>query len=117
MDQEKGALLHLTARPLLRRLAVAVMMAAVGALTLQGTLIAASQAATGGASSYHHGVPHKHAHHDEAEHDESGEHSHILTHVHADGTIHRHAIDDDDVDEHIKEHGCACCWNMGVAVG
>ena len=115
--------MRLAARPLLRRLAVTVMMAAVAAFTLQGTLIAASQAATGGASNYHHGVQHSHIHKDDAEHSEgaehseSGEHSHVLTHVHADGTIHRHAIDDDDVDEHIKEHGCACCWNMAVAIG
>src|ERR1700704_7097239 len=117
MDQGGGTQLHLAARPLLRRLTVIVMMAAVAAFTLQGTLIATSQAATGGTSNYHHGVPHSHVHKDDAEHSESGEHSHVLTHVHADGTIHRHAIDDDDVDEHIKEHGCACCWNMAVAVG
>ena len=109
--------MHLAARPLVRRLAVIIMMMAVAAFTLQGTLIAASQAATGGASNYHHGVPHSHADKDDAENSESGEHSHVLTHVHVDGTIHRHAIDDDDVDEHIKEHGCACCWNMAVAVG
>ena len=106
--------MRLAARPLLRRLAVIVMMAAVAAFTLQGTLIAASQAATGGGN-YQHGVPHSHAHKDDAEHDEGAEHSESGEHSHTDGTIHRHAIDDDDVD--VKEHGCACCWNMAVAIG
>jgi len=26
-------------------------------------------------------------------------------------------VDDDDLDDHIKEHGCACCWNRAVALG
>jgi hypothetical protein len=101
-------------KPFLRRVAVILMMAAVAAFTLQGTLIATSEAATGEAGRFHHAHGHPQSDHAAA----AGE-SHMLTHVHADGTVHRHAIDDDDggLDEHIKEHGCPCCWNMAVAFG
>jgi ABC-type nickel/cobalt efflux system permease component RcnA len=97
-------------QPFLRRFAAIVMMAGAVAFTLQGTLIATSQAATGEAAGHAHG----HFHHDHT----ATEHSHVLAHVHVDGTVHSHAIDDDDgLDEHIKQHGCPCCWNMAVAVG
>jgi hypothetical protein len=45
--------------------------------------------------------------------------SHVVTHVHADGTIHRHAVDDGDraLDNHLQEPGCPCCWNMAVVAG
>ena len=101
-------------KPFSRRVAVILMMAAVAAFTLQGTLIATSEAATGEAGRFHHAHGHPQSDHAAA----AGE-SHLLTHVHADGTVHRHAIDDDDggLDEHIKEHGCPCCWNMAVAFG
>jgi hypothetical protein len=96
----------------MRRFAVVIMTAATLAFTFQGTFIATSEAATGNSSHYHHGFAHSHA-------DNDGEaHSHDVTHVHVDGTIHRHAVDDDDgaLDEHLKEHGCPCCWNMAIAV-
>jgi hypothetical protein len=39
--------------------------------------------------------------------------------VHADGTIHRHVVDDDDdaLNNHIQEPGCPCCWNMAIVIG
>jgi hypothetical protein len=93
--------------PLMQRFAVIVMMTAALAFVLQGTLIARSDAATGEAGHFHHG-------HFQHEHTDQ-EHSHVLTHVHVDGTIHRHAIDDDeDLADHIKEHGCPCCTAMVV---
>ncbi len=99
--------------PFLQRIAAIIMMAAAAAFTLQGTLIATSQAATGESGRYHHGFAHGHS---QAQPADAAD-SHVLTHVHVDGTVHRHAIDDDDLDDHIKEHGCACCWNMAVAFG
>jgi hypothetical protein len=111
-------------RPLLRRFAVSVMLAAAAAFVLQGTLMATSEAATGSSSSsssrsssYHHGHPHRHAPAAGVDEHVDAEHSHIVAHVHTDGTVHSHAVDDDDLDDHIKEHGCACCWNMAVALG
>src|SRR5262245_13985924 len=82
------------------------MMTAVLAFSLQGMLIAASD----GASHLHHGQNHfQHEHAD-------AEHSHVLTHVHVDGTMHRHAIDDDEgLAEHTKGQGCPCC--SAVVVG
>jgi hypothetical protein len=98
--------LHLGLMPFLRRIAVIVMMSAAVAFVLQGTLIATSQAGTGAHSHFHH------------DHTAAG-HGPALTHVHADGTVHSHVIDDDDggLDQHIKAHGCPCCWNMAAAIG
>src|SRR6267143_4620172 len=50
--------------------------------------VAASEAATGDSSHYYLGFVFSHPH--------GGNHSHVVTHKHADGTIHEHAIDDDD---------------------
>src|SRR5437773_3471465 len=88
------------------------MMVAAMAFMLQGTLIATSEAATGETGKYHHGMAHSHSH---ASHDDHGAESHLVTHVHTDGTMHRHAIDDDELDEHLKEHGCGCCYSMAIA--
>jgi hypothetical protein len=46
-------------------------------------------------------------------------HAHEVVHVHADGTIHRHLVDDDDgaLHEHIQDPGCPRCWNMAIIVG
>jgi hypothetical protein len=104
-------------RMLLWRVAVSVMLAAAAAFVLQGTLMATSEAATGSSSRYHHGHPHSHAPVAGGDEHVDAEHSHIVAHVHTDGTVHSHAVDDDDLDDHIKEHGCACCWNMAVALG
>ena len=98
-------------RTVLRRFALIVMMTASIAFTLQGTLIATSEAATGSSGRYHHGMTHSH--------DDQADHSHVVTHMHSDGTVRAHAVDDDDgaLDEHVKEHGCACCYSMAIAVG
>jgi hypothetical protein len=39
--------------------------------------------------------------------------------VHADGTTHRHVVDDvdDALKNHIQEPGCPCCWNMAIVIG
>ncbi len=94
-------------RPVLRRSIAIVMMAAAVAFVLQGFFVATSEAATGDASHYHHGFAFSHAY------GESAAHSHILSHVHADGTVHQHAVDDDDDDDHVKQSG----WNMAIVVG
>ena len=103
--------MRLATRPYLRRLAAIIMMVAAMAFILQGTLIATSEAATGETGKYHHGMAHSHAHADD-----HGSGSHVVTHAHTDGTVHRHAIDDDELDEHVKEHGCGCCYSMAIAI-
>jgi hypothetical protein len=44
--------------------------------------------------------------------------THIVTHVHADGTVHRHAVDDGNgaIDDHLRESGSPC-WSMAIVVG
>ena len=98
--------MRLARRPWLRRIAVLVMMAAAVTFALQGMFVATSEASTGDSSHYHLGFAFNHAH---------GEgHAHVVTHQHADGTVHRHAVDDDDdaLDQHVKESG----WNMALVV-
>jgi hypothetical protein len=87
-------------------LAVTIMVTAALAFIFQGAFIAAAQTITG-ENHYHHGYAHK------------GHVSHVATHVHADGTVHRHVVDDDDdgLNSHIQEPGCPCCWNMAVLMG
>ena len=94
---------------LLRRFAAIVMLAAVAAFNLQAAFIAPSGAATE-QPHYHHGSASEHGH--EAS-------SHEVTHAHDDGTVHRHAVNDDDgaLDDHIQEPGCPCCWNMAIVSG
>ncbi len=92
-------------RPFLQHVAVAMMMTAAVAFALQCIFVAASEAATGDTSHYYLGFvfgPH------------GGNHSHAVTHRHADGTIHQHAIDDDDdaLAKHVKEPG----WNMALVI-
>jgi hypothetical protein len=43
----------------------------------------------------------------------------VVTHVHADGTVHQHAVDDGAraLIDHLREPGCPCCWNTAVMVG
>jgi len=101
-----GALeLHLAGQPLRLRVATIVMIVATLAFALQGIFVAASEAATGDSSHYYIAFAFQHA----GEH-----HSHIIAHRHADGTIHTHAIDDDDgaLAKHIKQPG----WNMALVV-
>lgn len=84
-----------------------MMMAAALAFTIQGTFIA--QAATGVNSHYHHGYGQEHAAHQHAK-------SHAIAHVHADGTVHKHAVDDGAraLKDHRQQPGCPCCWNMAI---
>jgi len=98
--------------PFVRRLMAAIMMAATVAFTVQATFIAHSEAAPGESGPYHHGFASQ-------RHHEVDAHHHEVTHVHADGTAHRHAVDDDDgaLDDHIQEPGCPCCWNMAIVTG
>jgi hypothetical protein len=90
------------------RFAAIVMMAATMAFTFQGTFIPTSEAETGENIHYHHGFAHRHGAHAA---------THVATHVHADGTVHRHVIDDGDDDDHLQQPGCPCCWNMAIIVG
>ena len=102
--------MRFAAQSLFGRFAAAAMMAAVIAFTFQATFIAPADGATEGTSRYHHGFARSQAH--------QQTHAHEVAHVHADGTAHRHVIDDeDDLDEHIQEPGCPCCWNMAIVVG
>jgi hypothetical protein len=93
-------------RPFIRRVAVALMMAATVAFALQCIFVAASEAATGDTSHYYLGFAFSHSH--------SGKHSHVVAHRHADGTTHQHAIDDDDdaLAKHLKVPG----WNMALVI-
>src|SRR4051812_40476908 len=99
-------LLRFARRPFSQRLAAIVMMAAWVAFAVQGMFVAASEAATGDSSHYYLGFVFGHSH---------GEgHSHVVTHRHAGGIVHQHAIDDDDdaLAEHVKGPG----WDMAVVV-
>jgi hypothetical protein len=81
------------------------MMAATLAFALQGICVAASEAATGDSSHYYFGF---------AFHHPGGTHSHLVSHRHADGTIHTHAVDDAKgaLADHVKQPG----WNMAAVV-
>src|SRR5262249_61341564 len=94
------------------------MLAAVGAFTMQAAFIAPSEPATGEESPYHHGFARHHVDHQADAHHHGAAH-HEVAHLHADGTAHSHAIDDDDdaLGEHIQEPGCPCCWNMAIVPG
>jgi hypothetical protein len=99
--------LRFAARPLAQRVALIVMMTAAVVFTFQGMFVAASEAATGDTSHYYLGFVLGHPH--------GPSHSHIVMHRHADGTIHQHAIDDDDdgaLAKHVKEPG----WNMALVI-
>jgi len=99
--------LRLASRPILKCVATIMMMAAAVAFTVQGIFVAASEAATGDTSHYYLGFVFTHPH--------AASHSHIVAHRHNDGTIHEHAIDDDDEDalaKHVKEPG----WNMALVI-
>jgi hypothetical protein len=42
----------------------------------------------------------------------------IVSHVHADGTVHRHAVEggNGSIDDHLRESGSPC-WSMAIVVG
>ena len=104
--------MRLRARTPFRWCADIMMMAAALAFTVQGTFIA--QAATGVNSHYHHGYGQRQAVHQHAVHHHAK--SHVVAHVHADGTVHRHAVDDGKraLSDHSQQPGCPCCWNMAI---
>jgi hypothetical protein len=93
----------------LRRFAAMLMMAAAVAFTFETSFISTSEAEAGELD---------HIHHEHAAHHAPGTlaKTHIVTHVHADGTIHRHAVDDDELDDHVRQSGSPC-WSMAVVVG
>jgi hypothetical protein len=76
---------------LVSRFAVILMMTAVLAFGLEGTFLTAAATLPTPEKSHHH----RH------------NHSHIVTHVHIDGTVHRHAVDDENggLARHMKERG------------
>ena len=80
--------------PLVSRFAVILMMTAVLAFGLEGTFVTAAATPPTPEKSHHH-----HGHNQ----------SHIVTHVHIDGTVHRHAVDDENggLARHMKERGSA----------
>jgi hypothetical protein len=81
------------------------MMMATVAFALQGIFVAASEAATGDSSHYYLDFAFQHP---------GGTHSQVIAHRHADGTSHRHAVDDDDdaLANHVKLPG----WNMALVI-
>jgi ABC-type nickel/cobalt efflux system permease component RcnA len=108
MKELGGVTLRSGARPRCRRFAVVVMMAAAMAFIFETSIIATSEAAT---------AEDNHSHHDNASHSPHGGHqkTHVVTHVHADGTVHRHDVDG-ALDDHIRESGSPC-WSMAVVFG
>jgi len=105
--------LRVRAHPLLGKLVTIVMMVSTIAFTAQATFIPNSELATGESRHYHHGFSSSHFNF------KPSRHSHQVTHVHADGTVHRHLVDDSqrDLDRHSQEPGCPCCWNAAIVVG
>ncbi len=97
--------MHCGRRSFLQQLAIIIMMTATFAFALQGICVAASEAATGDSSHYYLGFAFHHA---------GGTHSHLVSHRHADGTVHTHAIDDDPgaLAKHVKQPG----WNMAFVI-
>ena len=95
-------------RPFFQRFAAIVMIAAWVAFAAQGMFVAVSEAATGDSSHYYlgfvFGQPHAEGH------------SHIVTHSHAGGMVHQHAIDDDD-DDALAKHVSQPGWDMAIVVG
>src|SRR6516164_179732 len=77
------------------------MMTAVLAFSLEGTFVTAATLPTPEKSHHHHHLGHSHA----------------VTHVHVDGTVHRHVVDDENggLARHIKKRGSATVA-PGVAV-
>ena len=98
--------MRFAAQPLPRRIAFILMMAAAVAVALQGVFVAASEAATGDSSHYYLDFVLNRSH--------DRTHSHVVAHRHVDGTVHQHAVDDDDdaLAKHVKQTG----FNMALAI-
>jgi hypothetical protein len=84
--------LRLFARASLDQFAAIVMITAALAFTLEPTYFVTSQAARGGHAHSHSALSAQQA-------------SLVVTHVHADGTMHKHAVDDGTLTRHKKEPG------------
>jgi ABC-type nickel/cobalt efflux system permease component RcnA len=99
--------LHTRARCRIRRCVAIVMMAAAMAFTFETSFITTSETAT-----------HEDHDHEAAPDSANGVHpkTHLITHIHADGTVHRHAVDDDELADHLRESGSPC-WSMAIVVG
>jgi hypothetical protein len=82
------------------------MMAAAMAFTFETSFITTSATAA-------------HEDHDDALDSANVAHpkTHLVTHIHADGTVHRHALDDDEIDDHVRESTGSPCWSMAIVVG
>ena len=90
---------------------IVVMIAAMLEFALQATYIQPSANAAETKSGAHLGyttgsLPYR------------GHPTRIVTHVHSDGTVHRHAVDGGNVtiDDHLRESGSPC-WSMAIVVG
>jgi len=94
------------------RSVVIVMIAAMLEFALQATEIRPSANAVDGKAGSQQGytaggLPNR-----------SPQKTRIVTHVHADGTVHRHAVEDGNgsIDDHLRESGSPC-WSMAIVVG
>ena len=94
----------------LRRCVAVVMMAAAMAFAFETSFI--TTAAT--ASEEDHYVQQE-----DGPDSSNGAHpkAHLVTHIHADGTVHRHAVDDVELADHIRESSGSPCWSMAIVVG
>ena len=93
------------------RLCVAIaMMAAAMAFSFETSFIAPAATAT---DEDHH------VQQEDAPDSSNGAHpkAHLVTHTHADGTVHRHAVDDNELADHIRESSGSPCWSMAIVVG
>jgi ABC-type nickel/cobalt efflux system permease component RcnA len=105
----RGVTLRSRAQSWLRRCVAVVMMAAAMAFTFETSFI--TTAATAADEDHH-------VEHEDAPDSSNGAHpkTHLVTHIHADGTVHRHAVDDDELADHLRESGSPC-WSMAIVVG
>lgn len=95
------------ARSRFRRCIAIVMMAAAMTFTFETSFITTVASEED-----------NHAQHEDAPDSLTGAHSktHLVSHTHADGTVHRHAVDDDELADHLRESGSPC-WSMAIVVG
>jgi hypothetical protein len=103
--------LRIGAKSRFHRGVIVVMIAAMLEFALQATYIQRSANAAETKSGAHLGyttgsLPYR------------GHPTRIVTHVHADGTVHRHAVKDGNgtIDDHLRESGSPC-WSMAIVVG
>jgi hypothetical protein len=94
------------------RSVIIVMIAAMLEFALQASDIRPSANAADSMGGSHHGYtasgpPYR-----------SPPKTHIVTHVHADGTVHRHAVEGGNgtINDHLRQSGSPC-WSMAIVVG